>query len=226
MASYTKLFLCLTLLVSSCSNTNAVLPQDNKFVDLIASTKPAIVNIRYSADEGKSWGDRGTGAFITKTEILTAKHVVEVPTLIYCAVTQNGKTYPIKFSKLHEKEDVAIVTVDTTGAKEEDIPKPLALAPTNAKEGEDIFTIGYPMNYGLLSSTGIVSKLTLGMKEGELPELGITAVIAPGSSGSPILDSKGKIVGVVTSIGRYNGTILPGFTLGVPVSSIQKFITK
>lgn len=69
------------------------------------------------------------------------------------------------------------------------------------RQGEDIVVFGFPLN-SILSSggnltPGVVSALTgLGNNSSQIQ---ITAPIQPGSSGSPVVNLQGKVVGVVTS---------------------------
>ena len=72
--------------------------------------------------------------------------------------------------------------------------------PENLRQGDDIAVFGFPLN-SLLSAggnltPGIVSALTgLGNNTSQIQ---ITASIQPGSSGSPVMNNKGEVVGVVS----------------------------
>jgi len=68
------------------------------------------------------------------------------------------------------------------------------------RQGEDIIVFGYPLEWALSSggnlTPGIISAITgLGNNTNQIQ---ITAPIQPGSSGSPVMDKKGNIVGVVS----------------------------
>ncbi|TSA43923.1 hypothetical protein D4R49_01480 [bacterium] len=68
------------------------------------------------------------------------------------------------------------------------------------RQGEDIVVFGFPLNAVLSSggnlTPGVVSALTgLGNNTNQIQ---ITAPIQPGSSGSPVLNKKGEVVGVVS----------------------------
>ena len=77
----------------------------------------------------------------------------------------------------------------------------ISAEPGKLRQGEDIVVFGYPLN-SLLSSggnltPGVVSAVTgLGNNTNQIQ---ITAQIQPGSSGSPLLNKKGEVVGVVSS---------------------------
>lgn len=72
--------------------------------------------------------------------------------------------------------------------------------PSQLRQGEDIIVFGYPLEWALSSggnlTPGIISALTgLGNNTNQIQ---ITAPIQPGSSGSPVMDKKGNVVGVVS----------------------------
>ncbi len=72
--------------------------------------------------------------------------------------------------------------------------------PTKIRQGEDIIVYGFPLN-SLLSSggnltPGVISAMTgLGNNTNQIQ---ITAPIQPGSSGSPVFNKKGEVIGVVS----------------------------
>jgi S1-C subfamily serine protease len=95
-----------------------------------------------------------------------------------------------------EVNDLALVQIQGTVKGSATI----ASAPGKLRQGEDIIVFGFPLN-SLLSSggnltPGVVSALTgLGNNTNQIQ---ITAPIQPGSSGSPVINRKGEVVGVVS----------------------------
>jgi len=78
---------------------------------------------------------------------------------------------------------------------------PIAGRPERLRLGESVVVFGYPLNSVLSSggnlTPGVVSALTgLGNNTSQIQ---ITASIQPGSSGSPVLNLQGEVVGVVNS---------------------------
>jgi tetratricopeptide (TPR) repeat protein len=73
------------------------------------------------------------------------------------------------------------------------LPKVKLTSTNKSKQGESIVVIGSPNGLETTVSEGIIS----GIRKKD--ELQITAPISPGSSGSPVFNSKGEVIGVVTS---------------------------
>jgi S1-C subfamily serine protease len=76
----------------------------------------------------------------------------------------------------------------------------IASEPAKLRQGEDIVVFGFPLNAVLSSggnlTPGVVSALTgLGNNTNQIQ---ITAPIQPGSSGSPVINRRGEVVGVVS----------------------------
>jgi TPR repeat protein len=68
------------------------------------------------------------------------------------------------------------------------------------RQGDDIVVYGYPLN-SVLSSGGNLTPGTISALTGlgnNSSQIQITAPIQPGSSGSPVMDKKGNVVGVVS----------------------------
>ena len=72
--------------------------------------------------------------------------------------------------------------------------------PGKLRQGEDIIVFGYPLEWAL-SSGGNITPGTLSALTGlgnNTNQIQITAPIQPGSSGSPVMDKKGDVVGMVS----------------------------
>jgi hypothetical protein len=99
---------------------------------------------------------------------------------------------PLKVLRTDEKNDLALLSVDVDLTS-----KPLPLASAAVTPGEQIFAIGNPEGLEKTISQGIISGLR---KRGDRDILQITSPISHGSSGGPILNSKGEVVGVAVGM--------------------------
>ena len=88
--------------------------------------------------------------------------------------------------------DIALLRVDAGGTQ----VRPLALDRTSPQEGESVVVIGNPLGLEGSVTNGIVSAVR------DIPTFGriiqITAPISPGSSGSPVVNMQGQVIGVAT----------------------------
>jgi tetratricopeptide (TPR) repeat protein len=88
--------------------------------------------------------------------------------------------------------DLARISVDIPAEK----VIPLPVSPAAPRVGEKVVVIGSPLGLDQTVSDGIVSAIR------EIPKFGkiiqMTAPISPGSSGSPVLNMKGEVIGVAT----------------------------
>jgi len=65
------------------------------------------------------------------------------------------------------------------------------------KVGEAVYAIGAPSGLSTSLSNGLISAFRLDKRD--VLFIQITAIIAPGSSGGPLFNSQGQVVGITTS---------------------------
>jgi len=135
----------------------------------------------------------GSGFFINQNgDVITNYHVIEGSS--YAEVkTSDGKIYPITYIVAeNEQSDIIRLSVD--------IPSryiyPLSLNTTIPEVGERIIVYGSPLGLEKTVSDGIVSAVREIFDYGKIIQ--ITAPISPGSSGSPVLNMKGEVIGIAT----------------------------
>jgi S1-C subfamily serine protease len=108
----------------------------------------------------------------------------------------------------------------------------IAKEPQRVRQGEDIVVFGFPLNVVLSSggnlTPGVVSALTgLGNNTSQIQ---ITAPIQPGSSGSPVLNKKGEVVGVVSmklsdkEMARSTGSVGQNVAFAVSGQTLKSFL--
>jgi S1-C subfamily serine protease len=154
---------------------------------LIAAAPPA-----WAQDRARS---SGTGFVIGETQALTNHHVIDGCERLTVRNAQ-GRVQPAKVEASDARRDLALLSIPAgTGPvlAFRDSP-PLA-------RGEQVITYGFPLS-GVLSSgptltTGDVSALA-GLRDNPL-HIQISAPVQPGNSGGPLLDVRGRVVGVVVS---------------------------
>ena len=74
---------------------------------------------------------------------------------------------------------------------------PLLLSTTSVEDGDTTIAIGHPYGLNYSATEGIVSRAS--RLEGDLEYIQIDAAINPGNSGGPLLNTKGEVIGVLSS---------------------------
>ena len=162
----------------------------------------------------------GTGFFINNSHIVTNYHVVQKCN--YLSIQNKGL---LTIETQDQINDIAILK-----SLEESLSY-LRLF-ENPQLGESIYTGGYPYNDVLDTfnfTTGNVSGLR--GTQSNISEFQFTAPVQPGSSGGPILDEKGGVVGVTVSglgasFAAANNTLPQNIAFGIKVGVIKDILNE
>ena len=135
----------------------------------------------------------GTGFFVTADGyLLTNDHVIAGGSFI-SAQTSSGAVYNFESVVVRSEDpDLAMLKFTTT-----DVPHLQLGSSEGMVEGQKILVIGNPEGLQGTVSDGIVSAF-----RDNRTYIQITAPISPGSSGSPVLDEAGQVIGMATLVFR------------------------
>src|ERR1041385_8018390 len=182
-----KLF-CLLLLLFLPAPIRA---SQDLLPDLVRRIKPSAVAIETYDAHGEKLS-RGSGFFVDSDRIVTNRHVIEGA---YRAEihSSTGTVYPVKGVLAVDAEgDIALLKIDAPANQ----IRPLPLDKTSPQEGESVVVIGNPLGLEGSVTNGIVSAVR------DIPTFGriiqITAPISSGSSGSPVVNMQGQVIGIAT----------------------------
>lgn len=170
---------------------------------------PSVVVVR----AGKSLG---TGVIAAEDgTILTAHHVVEDAKDVTLTFADGTKAKAAVVSS-DPKLDIAMLKP----AKLPEIVVPATLGGA-AAVGAPVVAIGNPLGLAYSVSTGVVSGLNRSTDKGGLKGLiQFDASVNPGSSGGPLLDARGLVIGIVVSIADPGGDeAFAGIAFAVPIGA-------
>jgi len=157
----------------------------------------------------------GTGFALDEHTLVTNRHVIDNSKQI-TVTTYDGRSIEATAASTTTVADIAIITT------EESLGSAFAdTALEDPVEGDVITVVGYPNGGRLTTVTGVVLGATtdpLGGAVGAV--LATSASVEQGSSGSPVLDEDGRVVGVIYAKNYSNQSFI------VPVSTLNTLLNE
>ncbi len=160
---------------------------------------PSVVQVIASGASAES--AVGAGVIVDDAaDILTSLHVVDGATSVRVRFADGTESAAAVASTLPEK-DIAVLRPDTPPARI--VPATLG-DPGRLAVGAPAFAIGHPFGLTGSLSAGVISGLDRSVTvPGRDPLTGLIqfdAAVNPGSSGGPLVDGNGEVVGIVTGL--------------------------
>lgn len=164
--------------------------------------------------------ERGSGSgFIINSsgQILTNSHVVDGADKVTVTL-KDGRTFDGKVLGEDPVTDVAVIQINA-----KNLPI-LALGNSNTLQpGEAVIAIGNPLGLNNTVTSGILSATdrsssAIGASDKRVDYLQTDAAINPGNSGGPLLNARGKVIGMNTAI--IQGA--QGLGFAIPINTVQK----
>ena len=196
----------------------------NAVIGVVEKVGAAVVSIalRTQQQGGMPAGEgAGSGMILTPDGfILTNNHVVENAESIEVRLT-DGSHYPARIVGTDPATDLAVIKVDENG-----LPIVEFGNSDRLKVGQLAIAIGNPLGFQSTVSTGVISALGRAMRGngGRLIENVIQTDVGlnPGNSGGPLVDSRGRVIGV-------NSAIIAraqGISLSIPINTARWVVSE
>jgi S1-C subfamily serine protease len=163
--------------------------------------------------------DLGTGVIVdTAGDILTALHVVQGASEIKVTFA-DGTASAASVVGSDATHDIAVLAAARLPA----VIIPAVLGPS-PQVGDEAFAVGNPLGLVGSLSAGVVSGLDRTFKLGSgrtfSGMIQFDAAVNPGSSGGPLLNTKGQVIGIVTGLANPAGTDnFAGIGFAVPIAT-------
>ena len=164
------------------------------FVDLVDYAEQCVFLVLGRNDKGRTVS-QGTGFFIEESGLAVSNQHVFEGGVEWMIRTKNGNRYKVtEIIESNKEFDYVVFRVE--GGEKEIFPY-LQAAEETPRKGTDIFVLGNPRGLESTITRGVVSAIRNQGSE-KAAVIQIDAAISPGSSGSPVMNMDGKVIGVAT----------------------------
>ncbi|MFN3815585.1 trypsin-like peptidase domain-containing protein [Brevundimonas sp.] len=234
-AAVAALTLSLTTAGAAWAQMSPQMPYDAErgvftFAAGIEPSLPAVVAITtLGAGGGPSRGDDGpkeisggSGVIIDAAGgvIITNHHVIENGTAFRVDLL-DGRSYRAELLGADRATDIAVLRITAPDLTQ------VNMAPAGTlRSGDLAFAVGYPLGLDQTLTMGVISGLgRSGLGDAVEDYIQTDAAVNAGNSGGPLLDSRGRLIGINTAIlsGGFGGGN-DGIAFAVPIN-IMRFVT-
>ncbi|KYF68281.1 S1C family serine protease [Sorangium cellulosum] len=177
---------------------------------IAARATPAVVTIRGDGSLGAGFLIREDGWIATNFHVIAGIPDLKV-------VLWDESEHPVlEVLAFDEERDLAIVRIHA--------PRKLPLLPLGdslaVRPGDPVVAIGHPLGLADTVSNGLVSAVRV--VDPALTLLQISAPIAPGSSGGPLFNERGEVIGVAAAVATQGQNL----NFGVPADYLKKLLVR
>jgi len=171
---------------------------------VIGATEPSVFTL-------VAGGFQGSAFVLTSTDdrslLITNFHVIRsvwTAGIRQVVVRSQGRSYTARVTQVRPGADLAVLRVHTA------LP---ALHPTTMPPeiGTPVVAVGSPYGFSGTASVGIVSAIRRRYVQ-------FSAPVSPGSSGGPLLDAQGSVIGVTAA--KVVGRGVEGLSFAIPIGSV------
>jgi serine protease Do len=180
-------------------------PLGRELSELSAALRRSVVEVRTrgtGAGSGIIWSADGlivTNAHVAQTERATI-------------VLWDGSAFDGVVTAHDPRRDLATIAIDAAGATL--IPATIG-HPTDLRTGDVVVALGHPLGITGAIALGVVHAVD--MRRGAPRWIRADIRLAPGNSGGPLADVRGRVVGV-------NTLIAGGLGVAVPTTTVSRFL--
>lgn len=198
-------------------------------IKLFENATPSVAFITTSNVRRNYWSSnvteipRGTGSGFVwdkKGHIITNFHVIQGADRAQVTLADQS-TWTASLVGYAPEKDLAVLKIDAP----ENVLKPIPVGTSDdLLVGQSVYAIGNPFGFDQTLTTGVISALgreITGVDGSIIKEaIQTDAAINPGNSGGPLLDSRGSLIGVNTSIYSPSGAYA-GIGFSIPVDAVS-----
>jgi putative serine protease PepD len=198
-------------------------PAATRINQIYARVSSSVVSIQVIQSSGAG---SGTGFVINADgTIVTNAHVVGDASQVKVRYDDKGDSYDAQVVGTDPSSDLAVLRPSSSSPKRPALP----LADSDqVRVGDEAIAIGYPLGLDRTATAGIISGLG---REIQAPNgfqidqvIQTDAPINPGNSGGPLLDARGRVIGINSQIATAGSQGNVGIGFAVPSNTIRKVV--
>jgi serine protease Do len=176
-----------------------------EMADLATTLRRSTVEVRddgRGAGSGIIWQD--DGLIVTNAHVARADHAT--------VVLSDGRTFEGVVTARDRRRDLATIAIDLRGAT---VLTATLGHPTDLRAGDLVVALGHPLGVTGALAVGVVHTVE---GHGGAPRwIRADIRLAPGNSGGPLADVRGRVIGVNTLIAN-------GLGVAVPITTVHRFL--
>ncbi len=163
---------------------------------------------------------QGSGSIISREgHVMTNFHVIEGASEVYVTL-HNNETLPVRVLDGSRELDIALLKIESNRT---DFPALTFGNSNDVRAGQIVFAVGNPFGLSGTITQGIISARDRRFSDSRLNYLQTDTVINKGSSGGPLVNVRGEIVGVNVALfrGEMDSDTWQGVGLAVPANEAK-----
>jgi len=168
----------------------------------------------------------GSGVLITQDGyIVTNNHVINGADEVNVTLS-NKKSYKATVVGADASTDLAVIKIEAKG-----LPYLIYGNSDEAKLGQWVLAIGYPLTLDVTVTAGIVSakarQLGINNRQSDVAVesfIQTDAAVNPGNSGGALINTNGELIGINSAIASPTGSYA-GYSYAIPVNIVKKVVT-
>jgi putative serine protease PepD len=187
-----------------------------------AAVERGVVSVRAGNGSGTGFLVDGDGTIVTNSHVVGSADSVSV------RFGENGARVGAEVLGRDVSTDLAILRVDRAALGN---ARPLTFADSDdVRVGDDVVAVGHPFGLDRTATSGIVSGLG---REIQAPNgfqidevIQTDAAINPGNSGGPLVDARGRVIGVNSQIATAGAGGNVGVGFAVPSNTVRQVLPR
>lgn len=181
---------------------------DSELSALYERVRPSVVQVYRGNGNGAGTIWREDGLIVTNNHVAGQSTILQI-------VLNDGRRFDGRVVARNSEKDLALVEIDAT-----DLPAARIGDSTRVRPGQFVITVGHPygqidyLTAGIICAAGQAAT-DQGPRSGDLIQM--DATIAPGSSGGPVVDVEGRVLGI-------NAMVSGRLGMAIPSAAVERFV--